>query len=328
MNIIILINFKSSSKLKIISFSFRVLQKYMWEQFKAEHSKAYVTMEEEITRFGHFLANLQLADERNAEEAAVNGTATHGITRFADMSQEEFKQMFLASIIPTHKDAEVATVAAPPLGTGSSKDWAGVLTTPVKNQGQCGSCWAFSATEQIESDTMRMTGKSYILSAQQVTSCTPRPAMGCNGGFTEAAYDYVTKAGGIEQNSDYPYKSMTGNTGSCTSTASKYVTTVSKYYTVNGETAMSNYVLATGPLSVCVDAMTWNTYTGGIMSKCGTNIDHCVQAVGVDTSTGGYWKVRNSWGSSWGESGYIRLAYGKNTCGITNDPTYTSVKLV
>jgi len=90
---------------------------------------------------------------------------------------------------------------------------------------------------------------------------------------------------------------------------------------------MASYVQSTGPLSVCLDANTWNSYTGGIMSVCGQSVDHCVQAVGVDASTGGYWKVRNSWGTSWGESGYIRLAYGKNTCAITNDPTYASVKL-
>ena len=88
---------------------------------------------------------------------------------------------------------------------------------------------------------------------------------------------------------------------------------------------MASYVQSTGPLSVCVDANNWNSYTGGIMSVCGTSVDHCVQAVGVDASS--YWKVRNSWGTSWGESGFIRLKYGQNTCAITNDPTYATVAL-
>ena len=88
---------------------------------------------------------------------------------------------------------------------------------------------------------------------------------------------------------------------------------------------MASYMQTTGPLSVCVDANNWNSYTGGILSVCGTSVDHCVQAVGVDTSS--YWKVRNSWGTGWGESGFIRLAYGKNTCAITNDPTYATVVL-
>jgi C1A family cysteine protease len=152
--------------------------------------------------------------------------------------------------------------------------------------------------------------------------------MGCNGGTTESAYKYVMKVGGIEQDSDYPYRSQLGKTGACDDESSKFVTTVTKVYTLTGETNMANYMQSTGPLSVCLDASSWNTYTGGILSVCGKSVDHCVQAVGVDTSTGGYWKVRNSWGSSWGESGFIRLAYGQNTCDITSDPTYVDVKLV
>ena len=92
---------------------------------------------------------------------------------------------------------------------------------------------------------------------------------------------------------------------------------------IRSESAMASYVQSTGPLSVCLDASSWNSYTGGIMSTCTKNVDHCVQAVGVDTSS--YWKVRNSWGTSWGESGYIRLKYGSNTCAIANDPTYVTV---
>jgi len=302
-------------------------QKFMWEQFKAEHQREYASMEEEISRFGNFITNLQLADLRNEKERMNNGTATHGITRFSDLSQEEFNKFFLASKIEK-SGGEPAPLFSYDGASGSSVDWTGKYTTPVKNQAQCGSCWAFSATEQIESDTMRTLGKTFILSPQQVVSCTPFPSMGCNGGWTENAYKYVTGAGGIEQESDYPYKSQTGNTGSCKSDKSKYVTTVTKYYTVSGETNMANYMLGTGPLSVCLDASSWNTYTGGIMTVCGNSVDHCVQAVGVDTSSGGYWKVRNSWGTSWGESGFIRLAYGQNTCDITNDPTYTTVKLV
>jgi C1A family cysteine protease len=301
-------------------------QKFMWEEFKRDHNKAYETMEEEVERFGHFLNNLRLADSRNEKERENNGTATHGITRFSDMSQEEFVQKFLASKIEP-SGARVADVPNYKVN-GSSKDWTGIYTTPVKNQAQCGSCWAFSATEQIESDTMRELDETFILSPQQLVSCTPFPSMGCNGGWTENAYKYVMKAGGIEQDKDYPYTSSTGKTGTCTAENQKFVVTVDEYYTVNGENNMGQYVLGTGPLSVCLDANNWNTYTGGVMKVCGNQVDHCVQAVGVDTSSNGYWKVRNSWGTSWGESGFIRLAYGQNTCDITNDPTYTKVSKV
>lgn len=305
-------------------------QKYMWEQFKVEYGKHYETMTEETHRFGVFISNLRTANLRNEQERQSGGTAVHGITRFFDLEAAEFAKQFLGSDPKLRSeernstDAYTATAEGlAQVSEGSSKDWTGVLTTPVKDQGYCGSCWAFSATEQIESDSMRVLGTSYILSPEQITQCD-KTSYGCNGGWTEHAYKYVKSAGGIEQNSDYPYTSYQGVTGSCHVDASKEVISINGYTTISGESNMASYVLSTGPLSVCVDAETWNSYKGGIMSACGTNIDHCVQAVGVDTSSGGYWKVRNSWGTSWGESGYIRLAYGKNTCGITSDPTYTT----
>jgi cysteine peptidase A len=167
-------------------------------------------------------------------------------------------------------------------------------------------------------------GVSYVLSPEQITQCD-KGSYGCDGGWTEKAFDYVKKAGGIETNSDYPYTSYQGTTGSCHAEASKFKVTVSSYTKVNGESAMASYVQKTGPLSVCIDASTWNSYNGGIMKSCGKKVNHCVQAVGVDATTSGYWKVRNSWGTKWGESGYIRLAYGQDTCKITNDPTWTVV---
>ena len=164
---------------------------------------------------------------------------------------------------------------------------------------------------------MRQLHASYLLSPAQITQCAKGSA-GCGGGWTETAYAYVKNSGGLEQEKDYPYTTALyqGITGTCTDTPSKFVIGITGYTTITGETNMASYVKSTGPLSVCVDAMTWNTYKGGIMSNCGKQIDHCVQAVGVDDSTGGYWKVRNSWGTSWGESGFIRLAYGQNSKSI------------
>mmetsp|Transcript_45204 Transcript_45204/g.141668 ORF Transcript_45204/g.141668 Transcript_45204/m.141668 type:complete len:208 (+) Transcript_45204:639-1262(+) len=197
------------------------------------------------------------------------------------------------------------------------------MTTPVKDQGACGSCWAFSAVEQIESDAMRTLGLSVLLSPQQVVSCD-YTSFGCSGGWTEHAYDYVTDVGGIESEASLPYTSYNGMTGTCASTPSEYLVSVSGYETVSGENAMAKYVGGTGPLSVCVDASRWSTYTDGVMKECGTNINHCVQAVGVDTGAG-YWLVRNSWGTDWGEGGFIRLEFGQDTCGLTSDPTYAEV---
>merc|ERR1712072_684526 len=148
------------------------------------------------------------------------------------------------------------------------------------------------------------------LSPQQLVECD-RSSLGCNGGLQERAYKYVQRAGGIEQEVDYPYISGTdGSADACHADSSKFVLTVKDYSTIKGE------------------ASTWSSYTGGIMSVCGHDINHDVQAVGVDASSNGYWKVRNSWGPNWGENGFIRLAYGQDTCGVTYDVTYTSVAKV
>jgi len=296
-------------------------QQYLFDSFKRSYGKTYATAEEDSRRFGIFIDNLKTADLRNA----VEKTDVHGVTMMSDLSHDEFRSRYLASDISQRvSNALPAKVAGTLNTTLGAVDWSGVLTTPVKDQGYCGSCWAFSATEQIESDAMRMLGTTYILSPQQVTSCTSGGA-GCNGGWTEKAYEYVMKKGGIETELNYPYTSYEGKTGACKDDSSKFVVGVKNYFSVYGETNMATYVQNTGPLSVCLDAALWNTYRSGIMSTCGKSVDHCVQAVGVDTGVGGYWKVRNSWGMLWGENGYIRLAYGQNTCNIISDPTYSMV---
>jgi C1A family cysteine protease len=299
----------------------------LWESFKSEFNKEYASEDEEAYRFNVFVENLRLIDSRNEVD-----TASHGITKFMDMSPSEFRETHLNYIPdPNRERVYDETIEPLPEGANTLIDWTGKYTTPVKDQGYCGSCWAFSATEQIESDYMRTSGKTQILSAQQVTSCTSYLfAGGCNGGSTEKAFDYAK--GGLETDSDYPYTSgKAGITGSCNADSSKYVVKATGYTTVSssasGESKMASYVSATGPLSVCVDAETWSSYTGGIMSVCGTSVDHCVQAVGLDQS-GGYWKVRNSWGTSWGESGFIRLKYGSNTCAIASDANYASTSAV
>lgn len=281
-------------------------------------------MSEEQSRFQKFVDNLSLIDRRNVEELAAGGSAKHGITQFSDLSQQEFADIFLTldvSKIPVTN----ATLAdeKPYTGPAGLVDWTNKYTTAVKNQGYCGSCWAFSASEQIESDAIREIGwsKGTWLSPEQLVDCDTRSS-GCNGGWPEWAYDYVKRAGGIETESDYPYSAYYGNSGSCKATSSKFKVGVSSFTTLaQSESTIASHIQSTGPVSVCIDASNWNSYTGGIMSSCGQNVNHAVQAVGVDTSS--YWKVRNSWGASWGESGFIRLKYGQNTCNIRYKASFT-----
>jgi C1A family cysteine protease len=295
----------------------------MWDQFKQEYGKSYSTESEESSRFSNFLSNLKLAEKRNAAEKMNNGTAIHGITKFFDMSEQEFTARYLRSDASKRVGgAQVLEISEPPKADLGLVDWTGTYTTPVKDQGYCGSCWAFSATEQIESDLIRTKAFSQLLSVEQIVQCDST-TYGCSGGWTENAYTYVKNAGGIQTEATYPYSSYQGTTGRCTASSSNFVASVSGYTTLRSESAMATYVQGTGPLSVCVDASTWSSYKGGIMSVCGKSVNHCVQAVGVDSSS--YWKVRNSWGTSWGESGHIRLAYGQNTCAVASDPTYATV---
>ena len=160
----------------------------------------------------------------------------------------------------------------------------------------------------------------YVLAPQQITSCDPYDA-GCGGGNTETAYRYVESVKGLENEVDYPY---TAKTGTCESSKRKMVIGISDWSYVgrSDEKTMSSYIGSTGPLSICVDAESWNSYKSGVMTQCGHSLDHCVQLVGMDLGASTpYWKVRNSWGTSWGEDGFIRLEYGKSMCALDNDPT-------
>jgi len=275
---------------------------------------------------------LRLAEERN-KRAALNAkpgqkTETHGITKFMDLTPQEFSAKYKG--LRPHKLKKNITKA--PKGTGKSINWndKGVLT-PIKNQGQCGSCWAFSATEQLESQFKQKYGTLKVLAPQQVVSCDTT-SNGCGGGNPILAWGYVSGYGGQELSTDYPYTSgVTGQTGTCK--ASKPVAEdVGSTYTLiastpSQESNMLNQI-EISPMSICVDAELWQTYTGGVItasSGCGTSIDHAVQATGYNAE-GNYWIVRNSWGETWGENGFVWVEYGSNVCGITDQATTVSVE--
>jgi len=292
-------------------------------------------MEEEKGRYEIFIQTLKVIDERNQLDSGV-----HGITQFADMTQEEFESTYLDRTIANkirQRNATLTTVS-PYQGTATSVDYTGIQTTAIKNQQSCGSCWAHAGAQQIESDGMRLLGNkaSLTLSVQQLVSCDHGAGqLGCMGGLQETAFDYVRLNGGITTEAEYPYTSGGGRTGKCDTTKNHYVMGVTGYEMILGssvtetEKQFTDYVLSSGTLSIGVDATTWNTYVGGIMTNCGkgTDINHAVQVVGVDSSsTNGWWKIRNSWAESWGEKGNIRVAYGKNTCGlVTEGGSHTTV---
>jgi len=312
----------------------------LFSKYKSMYGLSYELGEDE-ERFTYFKQNLVLIDTRNANEKATgfkdDERAKHGINKFADKSEDELK--LLRGFVPGDIESAKYKKAkkAPKLDTYSDDgddydtvDWRDVLTTTVKDQGYCGSCWAFSATSQIESDSIRAgyltVENADKLSEQQMVSCDTYDS-GCDGGNPYYAYYYVYKTGGLELNVTYPYTSYWDDDGTCVSDSSEYKVTVTEYYYLSSETAMEAHVSSTGPLSVCVDASTWASYTGGVVHTCGTDVDHCVQAVGLNSGKN-YWIIRNSWGTSWGEKGYIYLEAGENLCDITYLPTYVAVEKV
>jgi hypothetical protein len=278
--------------------------------------KSYATQEEYNLRREIFSQNIDHANDLNAKHMLIGGEAVYGLTMFSDMSKAEFKAQYLnAKPRPVVNGVEVPAPSSIP----NDIDWRNQgAVTPVKDQGQCGSCWAFSATEAVESFYFLYGGGLQTLSPQQIVSCDPYD-YGCNGGWPYDAFTYLKGVGGQESESAYPYTSGGGDTGTCQFDGSDIVARVSGYQSVTGgETGLAN-ILAKGPPSVCVAAEDWYSYTGGVLRSCSGGVDHCVQAVGY---TSDYWIVRNSWSASWGEAGYIFIARGSDLCLIADYVTY------
>lgn len=296
-----------------------------FEEFTKKFDKTYETDKEWARRLGIFAENVQKMFTLNEEHIYSGGEAVHGVTKFMDLTPQEFKTGYLTYKAPVD-GARRVDVTTPGKKLADSVDWRTKdVVTPVKDQGQCGSCWAFSATEAIESFANLYNNQTlYELSPQQINSCDKTDG-GCNGGNTETAYAYVKSAGGVVTGESYPYTSGTsGETGACKVQGKKKVVSISGYTAVKqGEDNLQSALSDIGPVSICVAANAFQTYSGGILKVCPGTIDHCVQAVGYGEDGGEkYWLVRNSWGTGWGEKGYIRVQMGQNLCMISNDVTY------
>jgi len=293
-----------------------------------QYNKRYSSREETERRFQNFEASLN----RTASLNASAKKAKFGINKFSDMSVEEFKSVVLMKnpITPTRVPG-VETLK--PKTTGAlptSFDWRikGAVT-PVKDQGQCGSCWAFSVTENVESMWIlsgKATNSTLNLAPQQIVDCDTSDD-GCDGGDPPTAYDYIISAGGLEPAVDYPYTAVDGN---CNFQAQDVQAKISNWQYATelySETTLQSNLVSWGPLSICVDAANWQDYASGVLTweECAwiNELDHCVQLVGYQTQTplGDYWLVRNSWGLDWGVNGYIWLEMGYDTCGLAHEAT-------
>jgi len=265
--------------------------------------------------YNNFVASYERVTMKN--KRTTTGTV-FGLTKFADMSQKEFKDTILMKTMQKHVSQRGAK--RDESQPRSPIDWvAKGKTTAIKNQLQCGSCWTFSATETIESANL-IAGKinqNMLLAPQEIVDCDGGGS-GCSGGWPIQAMQWIISQGGQDTEASYPY---TGQDGTCASSQGKIGATIQSVQTIAEDESQIYTALQSSPLSICADASEWSDYTGGIFpaTQCSDNIDHAIQLTGYNPSQGGYWIVRNSWGSDWGQSGFIWLPYGVDACGITSN---------
>jgi cathepsin F len=314
----------------------------LFQSFMVKYGKTYDTPAEKDKRFEIFKANML----RYAEMNKKSSHAKYGVNKFADLSLEEFRTQRLMSKPMSGEPLAISclsrgvTIDATKLDIPTSYDWRtkGVVS-PVKDQGQCGSCWAFSTIGNIESqNAIKTKPKTVPVFSEQLlvdcsTGCSNEPPygqvcnQGCGGGWQWNAFEDIMTWGGVETEADYPY---TAEDGTCQLDKKKLQVPVANYTCLTNnktdgadENTMATFLVANGPLAVALNADYVEGYSNGIINPptpadCdGTSLDHAVLIVGYGVENQvPFWIVKNSWGGDWGENGYFRIVRGQSACGI------------
>ncbi|XP_057457514.1 senescence-specific cysteine protease SAG39-like [Lotus japonicus] len=300
------------------------------EQWMARYGKVYKDLQEKEKRFNIFQENVKYIEASNN---AGNKPYKLGVNQFTDLTNKEFiatRNKFkghMSSSITRTTTFKYENVTAP-----STVDWRQEgAVTPVKNQGTCGCCWAFSAVAATEGIHKLSTGNLVSLSEQELVDCDTSGAdQGCQGGLMDDAFKFIIQNGGLNTEAQYPYQGVDGTCN--TNEEVTHVATITGYEDVpsNNEQALQQAV-ANQPISVAIDASgsDFQNYQSGVFTgSCGTQLDHGVAVVGYGVSDDGtkYWLVKNSWGEDWGEEGYIRMQRDveapEGLCGIAMQPSY------
>lgn len=297
----------------------------MFTEWMKNHNKQY-SVEEVFAKYNTWKLNHQMIEAHNAKELGW----TMAMNEYGDMTQDEFKAKYMG--FKPRQNSFIRSMNAPDnsnVEVAQSLDWRQKgAVTPVKNQGQCGSCWSFSTTGSVEG-AYEISGNTLTaFSEQQLVDCsTAEGNMGCNGGLMDQAFEYIIKQGSLCTEQDYPYTATGPN--ACNVCSSPVPLKMSSYKDV---TSGSESALMTatnlGPVSVAIEAdqSSFQFYSGGVMDgQCGDQLDHGVLVVGYGTDSSvnkPYWTVKNSWGAQWGENGYIRLVRGIDQCGLANQASY------
>jgi cathepsin L len=308
-----------------------------WRTFKINYGRSYSDESEESSRRNIFARHLKAIAINNYLHSKGLKSFTMGVNEFADLDTSEFVKLMTGYMSRnTSDDLSGSAFLSPEVSftLEDEVDWRDKgYVTEVKNQGKCGSCWAFSATGSLEGQTFRKTGKLVDLSEQQLVDCSGSFGnKGCNGGWPSYAFSYVKSIGGLDTEDSYPYD---GKQEECRYDPASSGATCSGYVTItkNSESKLQESVASVGPISVAIDAShtSFQLYRKGVYDEpdcSSSDLDHAVLVVGYGTAKSGedFWIVKNSWGERWGMDGYIQMSRNKeNQCGIASAGSYPLV---
>jgi cathepsin L len=303
-----------------------------WETFKTIYDKRYNSQSELVRRL-IWESNLEYIQRHNLEFDLGNHSYSLGMNEFGDLTHDEFKSIYLSRNIDL--DIETSSMFMTPLNVDAfplSKDWRteGYVSS-VKHQGTCGSCYTFASIGALEGQYYRGRGVLLDFSEQQVVDCSSDyDNHGCDGGTLNGAFNYL-KDSGVESESDYPYS---GKEGECDYSIDRVVTTISGYVNVRryNETMLLEAVAKVGPISVSIDGSSrgFQFYKDGVFDDPWCSkfyLNHAALVVGYGYERGkSHWIVKNSWGTSWGQEGYILMSRNNgNQCGIASRASYPSL---